>query len=95
MSNETPVSFELSISGRDDGTLEAVYIHLTKLPIKSTKELREDVLMADYSAEGTIVGFEILAPVKLADIVKFIDSPLKAPFQKFMEESAPRGMVAV
>lgn len=95
MTNETPVSFELSISGRDDGTLEAIYIHLTKLPIKSTKELHEDVLMADYSAEGTIVGFEILAPVKLADIVKFIDGPLKLPFQKFLEESAPRGMVAV
>jgi hypothetical protein len=36
--------------------------------VAGTKVIREGALLADYDAAGSVIGIEILAPVKLADL---------------------------
>lgn len=87
------VGFELSISGRDDGTIEAAYIHLTDRKIRRTKEIVEDVLLADYSSDGTLVGIEILAPVKISQLTRLVERPKRQSFKRFLKQSAPVELV--
>jgi hypothetical protein len=87
------LGFEISISSRDDGTLEAMYIRLSDDKVATTKEIRDDVLLADYSASGELVGIEILAPVRLKDLVRLVDQPKRAGFRRFVEETAPEELV--
>ncbi|RJP37982.1 MAG: DUF2283 domain-containing protein [Phycisphaerales bacterium] len=87
------VSFECSISARDDGTLEAVYLQVAQGQAERTVEVIQDILMADYDAAGNLLGFELLAPVKLADILEVVDPPIRQPFQRFVEKAAPRELV--
>lgn len=87
------VGFELSISGRNDGTVEAAYIHLADRKVDRTKEIIEDVLLADYSSNGTLVGIEILAPVKISQLTRLVDRPKRRSFKKFLEQSAPGELV--
>lgn len=88
------VGFELSISARDDGTLEAIYILLGDAPVEHTEEVLEDILLVDYSAEGKVVGIEVLAPVSLNDIAKLVEPPNRRKiFRKFLQEQAPQELV--
>jgi len=94
MPNENPVGFELSVSGRGDGTLEAVYIQLIDEPVAQTKEIKSDVFLADYSADGRLVGIEILAPVSIAEIeALFEDDESRENFSRFIRKSVPAEMV--
>jgi uncharacterized protein YuzE len=88
-----PVGFELSVSGRGDGTIEAAYVCLSKKKVARTREIVEDVLLADYDAEGQLVGIEILAPIKAAQIVRLVQQPQRAPFLKFLRQSAPQELI--
>ena len=45
--NGKQIGFELSISARDDGTLEALYILLQDAKIVRTDEIVEDIVLAD------------------------------------------------
>jgi uncharacterized protein YuzE len=93
MGKKTSVGFELSISARNDGTLEAAYIQLSELAVARTREIVEDVLLADYDSRGGIVGLEILAPVKLSDLTKLVDRSKRPAFKRFVARSAPRDFV--
>ena len=92
---KTAVTFEISISGRGDGTIEAMYIKLSPGKVAKTTELREDVLMADFDAKGKLVGFEVLAPVKMSQLIKNVEKDERESFRRFVEKSAPREMVTV
>lgn len=87
------ISFECSISARDDGTLEAAYLQVAHGQAARTVEMIPDILMADYDAAGNLLGFELLAPVKLADILQVVEPPIRQPFQRFVEKAAPRELV--
>ena len=87
------VGFELSISGRDDGTLEAAYIRLSRSKVAKTKEIVEDILLADYNASGDLIGIEILAPVKLSQLTKLVDERKRRQFRRFVQHSAPHELV--
>ena len=94
MSKKNTVSFEFSVSGREDGTLEAAYIRILNEDVATTKEIEEDILLADYTSDGRLVGIEILAPTKLSELVKLIKQrDLKLPFRNFVEKSASREFV--
>jgi uncharacterized protein YuzE len=86
--------YELSITGRGDGTLEAAYIHLSDGKVARTREVIEDVLLVDYDSKGNLVGIEILAPVRLANLTKLVDAPQRTSFRKFVKHSAPSELVA-
>lgn len=89
MPQRTSFSFEVSTSGRDDGTIEAVYVRLSGRKIARTRELREDVLLGDYDARGALIGLEILAPVRLSDLSKFVDDSRRRPFRRFLRQAVP------
>ena len=81
--------FEISISGRDDGTIEAVYISVGDNKVFRTKEIVPNQLLVDYDRGGNIVGIEILAPVRIADITRLVDQSSRKPFKRFVTESVP------
>jgi len=87
------IGFEISISARDDGTLEAVYIKIADGKVAKTKEVSTDVLLADYSASGKLLGIEILAPVKLSKIAPLVDPPRRSSFRRLVKRAAPRELV--
>jgi uncharacterized protein YuzE len=88
-------SFELSISARADGTIEAAYISLRPgASVAKTKEISADVLMADYNRAGELVGIEILAPVRIAELAKLVEPRKREPFKRFVKRSAPRELVS-
>lgn len=94
MSQETEtIGFQLSISGRDDGTLEAVYISLSDAPVARTQEVRKDILLVDYDDAGKVVGVEILAPIRLSELDEFVEPPKRAMFRTFVKRRAPAELV--
>ena len=87
------IGFEISVSGRDDGTLEAIYIRFQDGTVSETKEIMDDVLLADYDRRGELLGIEILAPVKISDLMRLVEEPRKRPFRKFIKQTAPEEFV--
>ena len=85
--------FEVSVSGRDDGTLEAAYVRLKHGKVKRTKEVIEDILMVDYDDKGKLLGIEILAPVPLKMLTKQVDQPRRSSFRKFVQHWVPRDLI--
>lgn len=83
----------MSISARNDGTIEAVYILVRDNKAARTKEIVEDILLADYDRRGQLVGIEILAPVKLAKIMPLVEEGRRRPFKRFIKEQAPHELV--
>ena len=73
------IGFELAISARDDGTLEAMYIRLRDGVVDHTQEVIPGILMADYDAKGELYGLEVLAPVRLSDLMASVSPPPNEP----------------
>jgi uncharacterized protein YuzE len=86
--------FELSISGRDDGTLEAAYFRISKGKVAKTREIVDDILLADYDTRGRLIGIELLAPVRLSDLLRLVDEPTRKSFRRFVKQLAPQALVA-
>lgn len=85
--------FELSISEGDDGTLQAAYIKLSAEKVARTREVIADSLLADYDDNGEIIGMEILAPVKLSDLLPLVDPGIRPGFSRFVERRVPHELV--
>ena len=96
MSNQNQVvGFELSVSGRDDGTIEAAYFRFKKGKVARTAEIVEDTLIVDYDAKGNLLGIEVLAPVQLSDLAKLVEQARRRSFRKFVRHSAPQELIHV
>ena len=85
--------YEMSVSGRDDGTLEALYIRFGGGKVKRTEEIIEGVLLVDYGAKKQIVGIEVLAPVRLSQLTRLVDEQHRPSFRKFVRRGAPEELV--
>jgi len=83
----------MSISARNDGTIEAVYILLTDAKAVRTREVMEDILLADYDSRGHLVGIEVLAPVKMAKLAPLVDEPRRRSFRRFIRQRAPEELI--
>jgi len=88
-----PVGSEVSFSARDDGTVEAIYVRFSNMPISATKEIDGDTLLADYDENDDLVGIEILAPVRIATLMAIVDSKKRASLQRFMQKQGPMELV--
>src|SRR5438477_453348 len=88
-----PIGFELSLSARDDGTLEAAYIRFRRAKVKETREVIEDTLLADYDDNGELLGLEILARVKLSKLANLVEASRRPSFRKFIKSAAPPDLV--
>lgn len=93
MKVQRPIGLQLSISARNDGTLEAVYICVGDGKVARTEEIIEDILLADYNRRGDLVGIEILAPVKIQRITSLVDQPRRRTLRRFIKERAPEELV--
>ena len=93
MNQKPEIQFQLSVSGRDDGTIEAIYIQFNSNKVAKTVVHLEDILMADYDAAGHVVGIEILAPVKMSKIVSLVDTSARSSFRKFIKKAAPEELI--
>jgi uncharacterized protein YuzE len=87
------VGFELSVSGRNDGTLQAAYFRFKNGKVKKTMEVIEDTLLADYDKDGELLGIEVLAPVHLKVLANQVEQPRRNSFRKFVRRSAPAALV--
>jgi uncharacterized protein YuzE len=87
------VGFELSVSGRDDGTLEAAYFRVKKGKVARTEEVVPDTVMADYDSSGELLGIEVLAPVRLSVLANQVERARRSSFRKFVRQSAPHELV--
>ena len=87
------IGFELSVSARNDGTVEAVYIRLRDGKVAKTQEIIEDVLLADYGPRRELLGVEILAPVKLSDLTRLVQQARRTPFRRFIKQTAPPRLI--
>jgi len=65
---------------RVDREADAIYLELNKKPAESSEEVSDGVIF-DYTADGHLVGIEILQVSQKdhADILKFIEVILKNP----------------
>lgn len=91
----TKHTFNLSISARDDGTLEAAYIQLSSERVAHTQELMDEVVL-DFDSEDNLVGVEILAPVKIStvhEVAKVLKAKQRKSFNRFVETYAPPSLV--
>ncbi len=88
-----PLGFELSVSARNDGTLEAMYVRFSNRKVARTDEVIEDVLLVDLDSRNELVGIEILAPVKLSVVAGIVEKPMRASFRKFIRSAAPSDLV--
>lgn len=82
----------LSVSARDDGSLEAAYLRISDKQVASTEELVESVLLVDFDQGGRLVGIEILAPVKITQVLQLADrleASQRSAFENFVRSSAP------
>ena len=95
MSIQNAVGFEISISGRNDGTLEAVYITVRDGKAHRTKVIVEDIVLADYDKRGRLIGIEILAPVRISKLTPLVEQNRRKPFRNFVKTQAPEELVLV
>lgn len=83
----------MAISGRKDGSIEAIYLAVSPNKIARTDETIEDHMLVDYDRNGRIVGIEILAPVRLRDVTGLVDARTRAPLRRFLRRSVPHEFV--
>ncbi len=93
MPEKRAINFEVSISGRDDGTVEAIYVKFLPDTVAKTVEVEQDELLVDYNENGDVVGIEILAPVKLAQLTDLVEQGLRDSFRKFVRTTLPDSFV--
>ena len=92
-SADETIGFEISTSGDEDGEVESAYIYLSHSPVARTRMHKAEVLSADYDASGALVGMEILAPVKIADLVKVAEPEIREAFERFVRGAAPPALI--
>lgn len=91
-----PNGIKLSITAREDGTLDAAYVAVSQEKVARSEEIIESVLILDFDSAGGLVGVEILAPVKISDVhqvAKMLEGPTRESFNRFMDTYAPASIV--
>jgi hypothetical protein len=85
--------FQIAISGRKDGSIDAIYLAVSANKVARTDEFIEDHMLVDYDRNGRIVGIEILAPIRLRDVTGLVDVRTRAPLRRFLRRSVPQEFV--
>jgi hypothetical protein len=86
--------FKVSISARDDGALEAAYVRFSSGKVKRTEEVIADSLLVDYGVNGALLGMELLAPVRLAELARLVDQPRRTSFRRFVRAAVPARLLS-
>lgn len=75
------------------GRVQAVYFYVREGTTAETREIIEGRAMADYDAEGHLLGVELLAPCTVR-ILETIAEREPEPVKKFLRGAVPMEMVA-
>lgn len=79
-------------TNRDTGKIVAVYLRVRRGRVADTREHVPGALFADYNSRGELLGIEMLAPCKAAELRKVAsDDPA---VKEFFRLATPRAMVA-
>ncbi len=89
---KTRTMHHISVSDAGEGALIA-YIGDEATPVARTEQIIEATLLADYDEDGELVGIEVLAPVRLADVVALVTPEEREPLAVFLRQSAPRELL--
>ena len=74
------------------GTVRAAYLRVRDGSVHETREIVEGRAFADYSAEGLLLGIELLAPCE-AHVLDSISEEEPEPVRRFIRGSPPRELV--
>jgi uncharacterized protein YuzE len=86
----------LRVSAREDGTLEAAYIQVSAGEAARTEELIPSVLLVDFDEQNNLIGIELLAPVKISQVLEVanrLSEPQRDAFNRFVRNYAPPALV--
>jgi hypothetical protein len=75
------------------GCVVAVYLRVRSGPVGKTEEIREGVAYADYAADGSLLGVELLGPCDV-EVLERIARTEPERVRGFLKSGAPRGLVA-
>ncbi len=88
--------FGLTVSAREDGSLRVAYVQISANQVARTEELVESTLLIDVDHDGKAVGIEILAPVRMDEILGLaerLDVSQREAFKNFIAGSVPPALV--
>lgn len=84
---------ELSVSvDEKTGHVRAAYIRVRKGEVSVTREVAEGRAFADYDANGSLLGIELLAPCEVQVLDK-LSAAEPEPVKQFLRGSPPRELV--
>ncbi len=86
MNNQGLISVELSFSRREDGMLEAAYFRFRPGKVAQTRELVGTSVLGDYDKAGHLLGLEVLAPVRLRDLLKHVERSDRIAFRQIVSQ---------
>lgn len=80
--------FEFEITGTvgAEGQIELAYIRFAKADVAKTTEIDGDRLLADYDEQGTLIGIEILAPVRTIELRTLVPADQLAAIERALPE---------
>lgn len=88
-----PATFRVEASFDDvSGRMVAVYLRVREGVVAETREPKEGYAYADYSADGELLGVELLGPCD-ADILESLGRNEPEPVQRFLRDSVPGAFV--
>jgi uncharacterized protein YuzE len=74
------------------GGIRAAYLRVRKGEVAETREVAEGRVFADYDANGTLLGIELLAPCEVA-VLDSIAAQEPEPVRRFLHGGPPRELV--
>jgi hypothetical protein len=85
--------FQLEASVDDKtGRLVAVYLRVREGSVATTKEVEPGVAYADYDAQGTLLGTELLGPCPAA-VLDSLCQGEPEPVKRFLHGGVPRELI--
>ncbi len=87
------ISFKLDVSIDDrTGRPRAAYLRVREGQVAETREVSPGRALADYGADGKLLGIEFLAPCSVA-VLDDLTADEPEPVKEFFRSSAPRTLV--
>lgn len=85
--------FHLEVSFNEStGEPVAAYLRVREGKVAQTREIQEGVAFADYGADGSLLGVEMLAPCGI-DVLDRLSEKEPEAVRRFLRESARRPLV--
>lgn len=75
------------------GNVRAAYLRVRKGEVAETKEVSEGRAFADYTADGVLLGIELLAPCTV-EVLDRVTAHEPEAIKQFLHGSLPRDLIS-